>query len=310
MLIENLSQLTNAGVAATVSKTAPSITPSTTTISTLAELDASKLQFTQNPEPQAVPAPNSPEVWSQSVCTDHMITCQWTSAAGWDSPHLKPYGPFSIMPTASVLHYATECFEGTKLYRGYDGKLRLFRPSCNCNRMLTSATRIALPAFDPRELEKLIIALVARDGAKWLPSSRPGTFLYLRPTMIGTAPALGVQKPKEATLFIIAAVFPSFDGPAGTLATDPTYTASLPAESTKPGLKLLASSESTVRAWPGGFGYAKVGANYGPSLMAQAEARERGYDQILWLFGSDAEVTEAGASNFFVVWKTRDGKTH
>jgi hypothetical protein len=45
---------------------------------------------------------------------------------------------------------------------------------------LVSATRIALPAFDPRELEKLIIAMISVDGPKWLPKSRPGTFLYLR----------------------------------------------------------------------------------------------------------------------------------
>lgn len=73
------------------------------------------------------------------------------------------------------------------MYRGFDGKLRLFRPDCNCQRMLTSATRISLPGFDPKELEKLIIALVSVDGPKWLPE--PGSFLYLRPTMIGSAGA-------------------------------------------------------------------------------------------------------------------------
>ncbi|KAK5004118.1 hypothetical protein LTR16_007675, partial [Cryomyces antarcticus] len=78
-------------------------------------------------------------------------------------------------------------------------------------------------------------------------------------------------------------------------------------ETGKSGLRLLASNDDTVRAWPGGFGFAKVGANYGPSLVAQGEARARGYDQILWLFGDDCDVTEAGASNFFVVWKTHDG---
>lgn len=72
------------------------------------------------------------------------------------------------------------------------------------------------------------------------------------------------------------------------------------------GLKLLASSEDTIRAWPGGFGYAKVGANYGPSLVAQGEARARGFDQVLWLFGSESHITEAGASNFFVVWRNQD----
>jgi branched-chain amino acid aminotransferase len=60
-----------------------------------------------------------------------------------------------------------------------------------------------------------------------------------------------------------------------------------------------------IRAWPGGFGNAKVGANYGPSLLAQAEARSRGYDQILWLFGEECFVTEAGGSNFFVLWKNK-----
>lgn len=73
-------------------------------------------------------------------------------------------------------------------------------------------------------------------------------------------------------------------------------------------MRLLASAESTVRAWPGGFGYAKVGANYGPSLIAQAEAKARGYDQILWLLGPRGEVTEAGASNFVLVWRTREGR--
>ena len=63
-----------------------------------------------------------------------------------------------------------------------------------------------------------------------------------------------------------------------------------------------------MRAWPGGFGYAKVGANYGPTLVCQGEARARGFDQILWLFGKGADVTEAGASNFFVVWRSKEGR--
>jgi len=71
------------------------------------------------------------------------------------------------------------------------------------------------------------------------------------------------------------------------------------------GMKLLASTDG-VRAWPGGFGFAKVGANYGPSLMANGEAKARGYDQVLWLL--NGQVTEAGASNFFIMWKSREGK--
>jgi len=240
-----------------------------------------------------------------------MMAVSWTSTTGWQTPHLKPYGPLSMDPTASCLHYATECFEGMKLYRGFDGRLRLFRPDCNARRMLISSTRIALPAFDPAELEKLIIYLCNVDGEKWLPKSRPGHFLYLRPTMIANGAGLGVQKPREALLYIILCCFPSFDEPQGTVVGNPLnrngVVPSFGTPDRRPGMHLLASQDDMVRAWPGGFGYAKVGANYGPSLIAQAEARSRGYDQILWLFGTEGEITEAGASNFFVVWRTKEG---
>ena len=169
--------------------------------------------------------------------------------------------------------------------------------------MLRSATRIALPAFDPKELQKLIETLVAVDGEKWLPKSRPGNFLYLRPTMIANDDHLGVQRPKAALLYIIACCFPSLDTRIG----NPAPTANGSDEKEKTGLKLLASKEDTVRAWPGGFGFAKVGANYGPSLRAHDEARARGFHQVLWLLGKECDVTEAGASNFFVVWRTREG---
>lgn len=213
------------------------------------------------------------------------------------------------MPTASVLHYATECFEGLKLYRGFDGKLRLFRVSRNCERMRKSAARIALPDFEPEELQKLIIALCARDGPKWLPKERPGSFLYLRPTFIATDEALGVQRPKEALLYIILACFPDMTkslSPSAPPAMNGTAHGTTNGHAQSSGLKLLASNEDSIRAWPGGFGYAKVGANYGPSLVAQGEARARGFDQVLWLFGNESYVTEAGASNFFVVWRNKE----
>ena len=236
-----------------------------------------------------------------------MITCQWDAGTGWEAPRLVPYGPISLMPTASVLQYATTCFEGMKIYRGFDGKLRLFRPDRNCARMLVSSTRISLPGFPPEEFQKLIETLMSVDGPKWLPKSRPGAFLYLRPTMIGNSYSLGVQKPKRALLYIMACCFPPYDDPSGSLGPPRSVSSSLGVAS-KPGLKLLASREDTIRAWPGGFGYAKVGANYGPSLLAQGEARERGYDQILWLLGADCQITEAGASNFFVVWRNGKGQ--
>ncbi|KAK3996716.1 aminotransferase [Cladorrhinum sp. PSN332] len=256
----------------------------------LPTLDASKLTVTlADPSARAVPDEASACTGTETICTDHMITVSWSLFKGWSNPELKPYGPLTLMPTASVLHYATECFEGLKAFRGFDGKLRLFRPDCNARRMLMSTLRISLPGFDPEELEKLIIALMAVDGPKWLPKSRPGSFLYIRPAVIGTQPQLGVQASKEALLFITASFMPRMDSPPG-------------------GMKLHTNPEDMVRAWVGGFGYAKVGANYGPSLLATQEARERGFGQILWLYGPEGYCTEAGASNFFVVWRTKEGQ--
>ena len=99
-------------------------------------------------------------------------------------------------------------------------------------------------------------------------------------------------------MFIVAVPWPDFsvERPPGAL---PRH----------PGLRLLASGDESTRAWPGGFGYAKVGANYGTTFAAHGDALRRGFDQILWLFGPDRLVTEAGASNFFAVIESADSGT-
>ncbi|RAH74390.1 branched-chain amino acid aminotransferase, cytosolic [Aspergillus aculeatinus CBS 121060] len=260
---------------------------------TLAELDASYIKVTRSTNLRDVPLPGSPEELSHSHCTDHMVTVRWTASNGWDTPEVKPFANLSIPPTASCLHYATECFEGMKVYRGQDGKLRLFRPDLNGERLDGSSKRASLPGFRFEELKHLIAKLMQIDGPRWLPKDQPGRFLYLRPTVIGNGTQLGVQTPKEALLFIIAVPWP-----------DPSKKKQ--EEGAPHGLKLLASQPDTIRAWPGGFGYAKLGANYGPSLAAHGRAQALGFDQVLWLFGEDRKVTEAGASNFFVVWDNKE----
>ncbi|KAK6499295.1 hypothetical protein TWF506_003922 [Arthrobotrys conoides] len=271
-------------IAATASELTVSAMKTDLAKSTKPQLDASKLTYTFNKHGGVVPALDDPIRREHNSSTDHMLTVKWTEKGGWEAPQLRPYGHLDIMPTASCIHYATQAFEGMKAYRGVDGKLRLFRPDLNCKRMNLSSTRIALPPIDPEQLEELVKNFVSVDCPKWLPD--PETFIYLRPAVIASGAALGVQKPREATVFIIAVLFPPME--------------------VLNGMRLLASKEDMgVRAWPGGHGWSKVGANYGPTLQAQGEARERGFDQILWLLGSEGRVTEAGASNFFVVWKNK-----
>ncbi|PHH62108.1 hypothetical protein CDD81_7539 [Ophiocordyceps australis] len=252
-------------------------------------LDASLLQYTFTSDPRPVPDEIVAVSGDESVATDHMITANWSEARGWEAPELRPYGPLSLMPTASCLHYATECFEGLKVYRGDDGKARLFRPDRNAKRLRMSSARISLPVFEPVQLERLMSALLAVDCPKWLPRNKPGRYLYLRPTIIGTQPQLGVQASRHAMLFIIVTFLPRLDSPPG-------------------GLRLLTSPDDMIRSWVGGFGYAKVGANYGPTLALTRDARRLGYHQILWLYGPDGQCTEAGASNLFIVWRRHDGR--
>lgn len=91
----------------------------------------------------------------------------------------------------------------------------------------------------------------------WLPKSHAGNFLYLRPAIIGNGEEIGVAAPAESLMFIIATPWPDLGKVRPGSAPKP------------PGLKLLAS-KNDCRAWPGGFGYAKVGANYGPAFVAHS----------------------------------------
>ena len=57
-------------------------------------------------------------------------------------------------------------------------------------------------------------------------------------------------------------------------------------------------SEKYVRAVPGGIGFAKTGGNYAASNLAEKEAKELGYTQVLWLDAVDRRyIEEVGCSN-------------
>ena len=189
----------------------------------------------KNPKPKVDPS----KLLFGHTFTDHMLTCEWSRQGGWSAPKILSYGNLSLPPSASVLHYAIECFEGLKAYKDRHGTIRLFRPDLNMQRLLCSAERLALPTFEPAELLALIKALVRTD-ADWIPEET-GYSLYIRPTMIGTQESLGVAPPNKALLFVICS-------PVG-----PYYKTGFAAVS-------LYAEEHFVRAWPGGTGAFKIGA--------------------------------------------------
>lgn len=82
-----------------------------------------------------------------------------------------------------IFSFIFQLFEGMKAYRGVDGKIRLFRPNMNMNRMNLSAKRSGLPTFDGDEFINCIKQLVAIDQ-EWVPHTEAAS-LYIRPTLIG-----------------------------------------------------------------------------------------------------------------------------
>lgn len=104
--------------------------------------------------------------------------------------------------------------------------------------------------------------------------------------MIGTQATLGVGPPGSALLYVICC-------PVG-----PYYPTGFKAVT-------LEATDYAIRAWPGGVGDKKLGANYAPCILPQLEAAKRGCHQNLWLFGDENYVTEVGTMNFFVAIKDK-----
>lgn len=246
-------------------------------------IDVSKLtiEHTKNPAPK----PEKSTLVFGKVFSDHMLEIDWTAEEGWGHPYITPRHNLSLDPAASVLHYAIECFEGMKAFKGKDGKVRMFRPMMNMERMNRSGQRVGLPPLDPKGLLECIKALVKLDES-WVPEGE-GFSLYIRPTYISTHAAVGVCLPTHAKIFVILS-------PVG-----PYYPTGW-----KP-VKLLCS-EGYCRAWPGGSGCYKIGGNYAITLVPQKEAAQKGYTQVLWL--SEGKVTEVGTMNFMLVWETKTGE--
>ena len=208
-----------------------------------------------------------------SVFTDHMFVMDYTEQAGWHGARIVPYGPLSLSPAASVLHYGTEVFEGMKAYRRPDGGVQLFRPWDNVERLNKSCERLSLPQLDPDDALEAIRRLVEVDQ-DWVPSA-PGTSLYIRPFLFSTDPDLALHGVHQAMFVVILSPVGSYF---------------------KNGLepvKIMVETED-VRAVRGGTGEAKCGGNYGAANRAGDRAIEKGFSQVLWLDGVERKYVEEG----------------
>ncbi|MCF8268139.1 MAG: branched-chain amino acid aminotransferase [Ignavibacteriales bacterium] len=216
--------------------------------------------------------------------SDHMFEMDYDEAkGGWYKAAIKKYGPISVNPAAMALHYGQEIFEGLKAYIRDDGRVALFRPKKNMERMNNSAKRLIMPEFDGEFVLNAIKELISIDR-DWIPR-KPGHALYIRPMMMSTDPYLGVRPSETYKLIVILS-------PVG-----PYYP-----EGFKP-VPIMAT-DKYVRAVRKGVGECKAAGNYAASLAAQKEAREQGFTQVLWLDAIEQKyIEEVGTMNMFVHFK-------
>jgi branched-chain amino acid aminotransferase len=212
--------------------------------------------------------------------TDNMVVAKWTEESGWGDAQLQAYGPLSLDPATSVLHYGQEIFEGMKAYSQPDGGVSLFRPTSNAERFIRSAARMALPELAVDDFVNTVTALVKQD-IKWVPKN-VGESLYIRPFMIATEIGLGVRPSNHATFLVITTPASAYFNP-------------------NKAVTVWISTEF-VRAAKGGTGAAKTGGNYAGSLLAQKQAAAEGCDQVVWLDAIEHRwVEEMGGMNLYFV---------
>lgn len=213
--------------------------------------------------------------------TDYMYVREYDGGK-WGKGKICPYDGFVLLPCSSVLHYGQAVFEGLKAYRDKEsGTVRLFRARDNFKRMRSSCERLCIPPVDEEEAFSALVDLISVER-DWIPTDA-GTSLYIRPYVFANDESLGVHAAKNYKFAVILS-------PSGAYYAHGFAPVALKVE------------REYVRASKGGTGAYKVVGNYAASILAGEEAKSAGYDQVLWLDGTERKyVEEVGSMNIFFV---------
>lgn len=219
------------------------------------------------------------------VKTDYRYVSNFKNGA-WDEGTLSTDDMVTISECACVLQYAQTVFEGMKAYTTEDGRIVVFRPDLNAERMENSAKRLEMQVFPKDRFVDAIVKLVEAN-ADYVPPYGSGATLYIRPYMFGTNAVIGVKPADEYQ-------FRAFCTPVG-----PYF---------KGGVKPITIRVSDFdRAAPRGTGHIKAGLNYAMSLHAIMDAHRQGFDENMYLDpATRTKVEETGGANFLFV--TKDNK--
>ena len=205
--------------------------------------------------------------------TDYMLEVDYENGK-WQTPEIKPYQPLLMAPSLAAIHYGQSIFEGVKAYKNAEGEPYIFRPLDNFKRFNKSAERMQMPTI-PEEIFIDGMKQLIKLDINWIPSKEEHS-LYIRPFMFSTDETIGV-KPSENYKFMIIL------SPTGPYYATPMR---------------IYVEEQYVRAVPGGIGFAKAAGNYGGSMFPTAQAKLKGYDQVLWTDAFEHKyVQECGTMN-------------
>lgn len=210
------------------------------------------------------------------------MLCRYFINGEWTPVESRTDDTITMSAFAGVLHYSIECFEGLKAFKGKDGKVRLFRPEENALRMINSAKYLGIEAPTVEMFIDMCIQAV-HENIDFLPPYESGASLYLRPTLIGFNPQLGVSSSKDCMLMVLCSPVGAYTG--GNLeALDAVI------------------ARNYDRAAPNGSGCYKVGGNYAASLHSLNVAHAQGYKAVLYLDpATKTLIDEFNSSNFFAI---------
>ena len=207
--------------------------------------------------------------------TDHMFVCDFKNGE-WQKPHITPYEPFLLDPSAKVFHYGQAIFEGMKAYKDENDDVWLFRPDQNFKRFNKSAKRMAMPEVDEAIFMSGLHQLIHLDR-DWVKKG-VGNTLYIRPFMIAVGTGVIAAPSTQYRFMIILS----------------------PAKSYYSGDVKVIIAEHYSRAANGGIGAAKAAGNYSAQFYPTKLANEKGFQQIIWTDdATHTKLEEAGTMNVF-----------
>lgn len=199
----------------------------------------------------------------------------------WSKGRLSSSDKVTLSIFSPALHYGQEAFEGMKAYRTKDNELQLFRPYENAKRFQISCQRIEMPPV-PLDMYVDAVKQTVKANSDFVPTYGGYATLYVRPMMIGVGAQLSLKPAKEYLFMIICTpvgcYFPGALRPIKLTVTD------------------------YDRAAPHGTGYYKIGGNYAAGFLPTKLAKQKGYDEPLYLDpATHTKIDELGAANFFAI---------